>query len=148
MPAHKKMKGTITMKLLFVCTGNTCRSPMAEAICKYLVKQNGLDYEVASAGVLADDGNAATYNSIEAVKNYYDLSNHRSQYSGYELMEKQDKIITMTPDHTEYILKLYPEFKEKLITFDVGDPYGQSLEVYQKTADMLYTNIEKLIDEL
>ena len=144
------------MKVLFVCTGNTCRSPMAEGILKDLAEKKGLDIEAASAGISVYFGDMANIKSIEAMdKIGLDISGHISKHLSEEMVEEADLILTMSRNHKESILFSHPDGIEKIFTLneyglgrnrDIKDPFGQSLEVYEKTRDEIYKAIEGLID--
>lgn len=142
------------MNILFVCTGNTCRSPMAAAIMNKLAIENGLDVRIESAGLFAAEGEPASPEAIEALKKYdIDLSNHRSQQITPELIEKSDLIITMTEAH-KFVLQ--DVAKEKTVTVcelaglddEIDDPFGGDLEDYIETADKLYIALTQLSDKL
>jgi len=142
------------MNILFVCTGNTCRSPMAAAIMNKLAIENGLDVRIESAGLFAAEGEPASPEAIEALKKYdIDLSDHRSQQITPELIEKSDLIITMTEAHK---LVLQDVAKEKTVTVcelaglddEIDDPFGGDLEDYIETADKLYIALTQISDKL
>lgn len=142
------------MNILFVCTGNTCRSPMAAAIMNKLAVENGLDVRIESAGLFAAEGEPASPEAIEALKKYdIDLSDHRSQQITPELIEKSDLIITMTEAH-KFVLQ--DVAKEKTVTVcelaglddEIDDPFGGDLEDYIETADKLYIALTQLSDKL
>lgn len=142
------------MNILFVCTGNTCRSPMAAAIMDKLATENGLDVRIESAGLFAADNEKATPEAIEALKKYdIDLSGHRSQQITPELIEKSDLIITMTDAHK---LILQDMAKEKTVTVcelaeiddEIEDPFGGDLEEYTETADKLYIALTQIADKI
>jgi len=142
------------MNILFVCTGNTCRSPMAAAIMNKLAVENGLDVRIESAGLFAAEGEPASPEAIEALKKYdIDLSDHRSQQITPELIEKSDLIITMTEAHK---LVLQDVAKEKTVTVcelaglddEIDDPFGGDLEDYIETADKLYIALTQISDKL
>lgn len=144
------------MKILFVCTGNTCRSPMAEAILR--AKSS---FEVRSAGTFAVTGAPANPSAIQT------LSENEIAYSGLaqpvtdELVEWADLILTMTTQHKDavislfsaslnktYTLKEYSDDKNAPETFDIADPYGQNQSAYQRAYKEIDQAIEQLIEKL
>ncbi len=103
------------MKLLFVCTGNTCRSAMAQALAEKMIKDNGLDFEVDSAEKTVCDGHSpASENAKRAVEKYgATLSAHISTPLTLKAVSEADKIYAMTADHLKLLVLSRPELSEK-----------------------------------
>src|SRR4029077_20325873 len=100
-------------KILFVCTGNVCRSPMAEGLLRHMLRGRN-DMQVASAGLGALEGAGATDVSIDVMAAIQiDISSHVSQPLGSELVRQADFILTMTRQHYDAIQALYTAAAEK-----------------------------------
>jgi len=143
--------------VLFVCTGNVCRSPMAEGLFRHAVKGRG-DYRVFSAGVGASEGLPPSEHAVRALKELgIDISQQRSRMLSAELVRQADYIFGMTHSHVDAILLLYPqaaektfllrEFDETLDSFenDIPDPIGGSLEVYYICRDQIEQGILSML---
>ena len=150
-------------KLLFVCTGNTCRSPMAEQLMKAKLKQRFPEHlanrqlppiEVASAGVAAYPGGPASDGAIAAMARLgLDLSRHESQATTVELVERADLILTMTNSHRLNLLSRWPQLARKTHLLagehgDVSDPFGGSIDTYQACAKKIDQYLEAWLDHL
>lgn len=149
---EEQLRWLMGTRILFVCTGNTCRSPMAEAICKGIIAERlgclpheiaGKGFEVHSAGVSAGFRHPASPETIEALGANEHLANilrnHASQMVSPDILQTADLIYAMTAGHRDLLLMEFPEMAERVSLldpddYDVPDPYGQSLNVYQMTA--------------
>lgn len=134
------------IKICFVCTGNTCRSIMAERLMKKIVKEYKLsDLKIISRG-LNVNGEMITNNAKQVLKKYHALASNRKSIKLGKI-DKETLYVTMTENQKKQILSSNKVISYKsLIGKDVMDPFGQSIEVYLKTADELIDGIEKLIN--
>ncbi len=129
--------------IIFVCTGNTCRSPMAEAIFKgNLTNDERSKFEVKSYGLLAFGGDSASENAIKVMREQdIDISAHRSTPLNQFAVDNADLIVTMTDSHTCSLLSVgVPE--NKIITLNISDPIGGSLDDYRRCADEIKLKLE------
>jgi protein-tyrosine phosphatase len=147
--------------ILYVCSGNTCRSPMAEALTRQiLAKKLGITeaelekkgLSVLSAGSFAMPGTKAATPAIEALKPLgADLSRHRSRPLSVELIHQADVIYVMGRSHAQAVVALVPSAAEKVVTLDpdrdIDDPIGGDLVLYQTLAGQLQTLIEHRLEE-
>src|SRR2546423_12554679 len=135
------------MNLLFVCSGNTCRSPLAEALARKIADRRGLeDLNVSSAGTNANDNVPATDEALlVGMERGLDLTGHRSRKLTPAIVSEADLIFVMTPGHVEQVKQLggrgkvhvIDEYASGIAEQGITDPYGGHLEAYRRTADGL-----------
>ncbi len=142
--------------VLFVCTGNVCRSPMAEGIFRHLT-QGRRDIQVLSAGIGATPGQTPSAYAVQAVKELgIDISRQRSRQLTADLVQQADYIFGMTHSHVDTVFLLYPQAAEKTFLLrefddtldifekDISDPIGGSYEVYLNCRDQIEQGIASL----
>lgn len=147
--------------VLFVCTGNTCRSPMAEGLLKKMLQdKNKNSISVKSAGVMAVDGIPATTGAILIMAEMgVDISSHKSSKLRAAMVKDSDLILVMERFHKDALLRVDPKIENKVkllkeyinaspVELDINDPLGGELEVYRTCAKEIQACILKLIDEL
>ena len=142
------------MNLLFVCTGNTCRSPMAAALFNKIAMEKDLPVRIESAGIFANDGECASDGAINAMKDFsIDLENHKAKRIDAELFESADLVLTMTASHKNILEQYLGDKVETLCEFagedgDIPDPYGGDFETYKKCAERLYNVLLKVAEKI
>ena len=141
------------MQILFVCSGNTCRSPMAELYFNECRQLAGKTTCAKSAGIATEDGLPISANAFKVMQELeIDASDFRSTQLTLKLIEESDMIFTMTGSHKKTLISCVPEFAAKIDTLlqgtDVSDPYGGNLQCYKQTFSMMKEQLEKLAAEI
>lgn len=147
------------MRILFVCTGNTCRSPLAEGLARKVIVERALgDVDVMSAGTSAWDGAPASDGALlVGMERSIDLGHHRAQTLTRELVGDADLVLAMGPHHLERIEALGGTGRAYLLTDyasrgattrAINDPIGGELDLYRTTMDELDQEIRKVFDRI
>ncbi len=144
------------MKILFVCSGNLCRSPMAEGLAKSHAKQYGYGVEVRSAGVLGIENHPPEPNSVAVMSEMgIDISEHTSQPLTAELIDWADYILVMELAHATQIREMAPESRANILQLgafgglmDIHDPMGGWKRRFRQTRDDLARCVENFMGQL
>ncbi len=138
-------------KILFVCSGNTCRSPMAQGIFNKIAKEKSLDFIAESAGILTKTGLPYSENSVTACQDFdVDISNGKSVSILDVNLSDYDYFIPMSVSHAQALLA-YGADKDKIIILKstgITDPYGGHLDVYRACCKEIYQSVLNLIEKL
>ena len=143
------------MKIMFICTGNICRSAMAHwLMIKKLEEKNIKNVEVFSAGIHAMNNDIPTEEGIEVMDEYgVNLRKHRATNIRKSPIEEMDLILVMTVMHKMELVNIYPNLKKKIFTlkeyvgeneFNIKDPWGYNITTYRMCA----TEIDRALDKL
>ncbi len=135
--------------IIFLCTGNTCRSPMAAALFENgLTKEERDLYEVRSFGLAAFGGEPASDHAVEVMQsNGIDISGHRSTPLNRYALAQAELVVCMTEAHSRVLLQVGVE-PEKMVVFDIPDPYKGTLDDYQRCAEKIKTELTKVYDRI
>lgn len=150
------------MHILFVCSGNTCRSPMAQALLTQQLKMKNMqlgDAVIAqSAGLYATDGQPASREAIKVMAEMgIDISGHQAQALNNNLLQWADLILTMTMDHYQGIIRKYDISSSRIYTLaefsrgvyaDVMDPFASGIQTYRQCARQINSMIEEIIKKI
>jgi protein-tyrosine-phosphatase len=144
--------------ILFVCTGNLCRSPMAEGLLRQRLAEKELSqHKVASTGIWAVDGKPASENAVLAMKERgIDISDHIAHTITAEDVAEADLILCMSREHQQMIHNTWPQYDWKVFRLsemvkkrkDVRDPYRGSLEEYRACADIISDYIDRGLERI
>ena len=134
---------------MFVCTGNTCRSAMAEVIFKQMV---GDEIEVCSSGILAENGQHPSKNTLDVCKSHgIDISKHMATYFKDSNIEDMDLVLTFEQYHKYKIRIYYPDLQIYTVKefineypFDINDPFGGSYDVYDACFNEIFRVLRKV----
>lgn len=133
------------MIITFICTGNTCRSPLAEG----LFKKINPEIEVYSAGLAATFGEKVSENSVLAAKDYgVDISEHISRPLSKELLMATDLFVCLSHSHAMQLIPVAGKGRVYVLGSGISDPYGGSLDVYKRCAKEIYEGLLKLNEDL
>ncbi len=135
-------------KIMFICSGNTCRSPLAEGLFKkYLIDNNITDIDVGSAGVGAFPGDEVSINSIlVAGSRGVDISSHRARNINPEHLLTTDLFCCMSDSHKQVLLRHCDE--SKIMVLNVADPYGRPIEVYEECAKQIESKFSDILEKI
>lgn len=160
------------MHILFVCTGNTCRSPMAANLMRSLARKRQLDWSVSSAGLFVEPGAPMASMAQAALHGLgVDVDSHEAQPVTRALIEEADVVLTMTGSHAEQLRRQFPEAAGKVYPFahyavgtcgdedglqddaitvgyDIPDPFGGSKDTYDRCAKHLHGLTERALERL
>ncbi|MEA4998442.1 MAG: low molecular weight protein arginine phosphatase [Candidatus Limiplasma sp.] len=135
--------------VLFVCTGNTCRSPMAMAIFNAMCVERGLPYRAESAGVQAMEGTPASDGAFDAMKERgLSLARHVAQPFTPMAAREARLVVAMSAAHAQVIRQRYPQARVLVFDPPIRDPFGGSIQQYRATADELQQRMEWVLAEL
>jgi protein-tyrosine-phosphatase len=159
----KALREAAGLRLAFVCTGNTCRSPMAEGLARAALSRRlevaperlgDFGFEIVSMGVFAMPGAPASAHAVEVLDPLgIDLRSHRSRYAVPDEIARFDRVYAMTHSHLEALRLMLPPGKDRNCELldpegnDVGDPVGGPREDYERAAEEIARAIERRLDE-
>ena len=143
-----KIKNKSMKKIMFICSGNTCRSPLAEGLFKKYLKENNItDIEVSSAGVGAFPGDGVSINSILVAGNRgVDISSHRARNINPEHWLTTDLFFCMSDFHKQVLSRHCDE--NKIVVLNVPDPYGRPIEAYEECAKQLESQFPQILEKI
>lgn len=152
------------MKIMFICTGNICRSAMAEKMLEKKLLDEGITgIEVTSSGIYAQNGDVPTYEAREVMNEYgIDIKNHRATNIQNSDIKEMDLILCATLSHKIAVLDIYPELEGKVFTMkeyvgydrefhdkiNIKDPWGYDIETYRSCVAEIEECIELLINKI
>lgn len=132
-------------QVAFVCTGNTCRSPMGEAIFNKLAEEKGLPVRARSFGLAAVTGMGASPNAIAVCAELgIDLSGFKTNFIYNFDIDGFDKFYCMTPEHAQILRGIGIE-NERIEVLNVPDPFHGSIEVYRDCRDVIAQRVREII---
>lgn len=142
------IKNLFMKKIMFICSGNTCRSPLAEGLFKKYLKENNInDIEVASAGVGAFPGDCVSINSVLVAGNRgVDISDHRARNINPEHLLTTDMFFCMSDSHKQVLLRHCDE--EKIVVMNVPDPFGRPIEAYEECAEQIEKQFPQILGKI
>ena len=148
-----------TLRIMFVCSGNICRSPMAAGLAKRLLEARGVPHVVISAGTLGLNGRSAASHAVAAMREIdIDIDSHYSQGISPKLAEVADWVVVMAPRHERHLRQKVPGIAPRIVRLwewadapgltQIDDPVNQDIHAFRACRDLLARAVERWIDHV